>query len=95
MSDETIFGIDGEKSLSILEDLHKILEKHGTKAATAVMVGYAALLVPENICFGGWRPDAIDVAAKAFREIAHDRLIEIKAAHGHIEEMKETHGYIH
>ncbi len=95
MSDGKIFGIDGEKSLSILEDLHGVCQRHGFKETVALMVGYSALLIPRNIYCEGWRPEAIDHAAEVLRTIANDRMAEIEADNGQVKEPWETHDYIH
>ena len=38
MNDRKIFGIDNEKSLSIMEDLYEVCQRHGTGDVTAMMI---------------------------------------------------------
>ncbi len=91
MSDRKIFGIDDEKSLSIMEDLYELCQRHGTGDVTAMMIGYSAFLIPHNIYCEGWRSDAIGHAVKVLGTIARDRMAEIKAAGDQVKEAQTTY----
>lgn len=93
MSGHKIFGIDDEKSLSIMEDLYEVCQRHGTGDVTAMMIGYSAFLIPHNIYCEGWYPDAIDHAVKVLGTIARDRMAELKAGPDKITELQETNEY--
>ena len=93
MSGHKIFGIDDEKSLSIMEDLYELCQRHGTGDVTAMMIGYSAFLIPHNIYCEGWRSDAIGHAVKVLGTIAHDRMAELEAGPDRIEEPQATHEY--